>query len=85
MDSKIGYTNLQVMALTSLTLGVSVLFGFNALQIIMAYISASIGLFVLYALDVDDQNKEIWPYNELMRWFGVLVLMVIHAKKAGQL
>jgi len=81
MKAKIGYTNLQALMITLLTVCVSMAFGWHMAQILLAYVSASVGLFVLYALDFDDQNQVIWPYTELCRWMGVLILMVMYVAK----
>lgn len=81
MTSKIGYSNLEALLITFITLGVSLTFGYHIAQVLLAYVSASFGLFVLYAIDMDDHNQYLWPYNELMRWAGVLVLMVIYVSK----
>lgn len=81
MTSKIGYSNLEALLITFITLGVSLTFGYHMAQVLLAYVSASFGLFVLYALDMDDQNRYLWPYTESMRWFGVLVLTIIYVKR----
>ena len=81
METKIGYTNLQALAITFITMAVSFTFGYHMAQILLAYVASSVGLFVLYTLDYENDNHTLWPYNELIRWFGVLVLMVIYTSK----
>jgi hypothetical protein len=77
---KFGYSTAQALIVTGITLLIACAFGWHAGEILLAYVSASLGLFVFFAAGIttDEENETIWYGLEMLRWSIVAILMLIH-------